>query len=103
MEKYERQPTYEYCNQKNLFYEEFDDMIVEFIKLIKHKIHYKLHNVFTDGIIDDDTYMMFYFEKPNIYFGRIDSEYLIFIKKDVGSLQKKYITKTILLSYINKL
>ncbi len=103
MEKIERQPTYEYDTQKDLFYEEFDDMIVEFIKLIKHKITYKLHNVFTDGILDDDTYIMFYFENPNFYFGRIDSEYLIFIKEDVGSLRKEYITKKILLSCINKL
>jgi len=36
MEKYERQPTYEYDTQKDLFYKEFDDMIVEFTKLIKH-------------------------------------------------------------------
>ena len=103
MEKYERQPTYEYDTQKDLFYKEFDDMIVEFTKLIKHTINYKLHNVFTDGILDDDTYMMFYFENPNCYFGRIDSEYLIFIKEDVGSLQKEIITKKILLSCINKL
>lgn len=103
MKKYERQPTYEYCNKTDLFYEEFDDMIVEFTKLIKHNINYKLHNVFTDGILDDDTYMMFYFENPNFYFGRIESEYLIFIKEDVGSLQKEYITKKILLSCINKL
>ena len=103
MEKYERQPTYEYCNQKDLFYEEFDDMIVEFTKLIKHKINYNLHNVFTDGILDDDTYIMFYSENPNFYFGKIYSEYLIFIKEDVGSLQKEIITKKILLSYINKL
>ena len=98
-----RQPTYKYDTQKDLFYEEFDDMIVEFTKLIKHNINYKLHNVFTDGILDDDTYMMFYFENPNFYFGRIDSEYLIFIKEDVGSLQKEIITKKILLSCINKL
>lgn len=103
MEKNERQPSYKYDTQKDLFYEEFDDMIVEFTKLIKHTINYKLHNVFTDGILDDDTYMMFYFENPNFYFGRIDSEYLIFIKEDVGSLQKEYITKKILLSCINKL
>ena len=103
MEKYERQPIYEYCNQKDLFYEEFDNMIVEFTKLIKHKITYTIHNVFIDGILDDDTYMMFYFENPNFYFGRIKSEYLIFIKEDVGSLQKEYITKKILLSCINKL
>jgi|LakMenE01Jun11ns_1017448.scaffolds.fasta_scaffold9305490_1 hypothetical protein len=103
MENFERQPTYEYDTQKDLFYEEFDDMIVEFTKLIKHNINYKLHNVFTDGILDDDTYMMFYFENPNFYFGRIDNEYLIFIKEDVGSLQKEIITKKILLSCINKL
>ena len=103
MKNYERQPSYEYDTQKDLFYEEFDDMIVEFTKLIKHNINYKLHNVFTDGILDDDTYMMFFFENPNFYFGRIDSEYLIFVKEDVGSLQKEYITKKILLSCINKL
>jgi len=103
MKNNERQPTYEYDTQKDLFYEEFDDMIVEFTKLIKHNINYKLHNVFTDGILDDDTYMMFYFKNPNFYFGRIDSEYLIFIKEDVGSLQKEIITKKILLSCINKL
>jgi len=103
MEKIERQPTYEYDTQKDLFYEEFDDMIVEFTKLIKHNINYKLHNVFTDGILDDDTYIYVYFENPNLYFGRIDNEYLIFIKEDVGSLQKEIITKKILLSCINKL
>lgn len=103
MGKYEKQPTYEYCSEKDLFYEEFDDMIVEFTKLIKYQINYKVHNVWTDGILNDDTYMMFYFENPNFYFGKIDNEYLIFVKEDVGSLQKEYITKKILLSCINKL
>ena len=54
-------------------------MIVEFTKLIKHNINYKLHNVFTDGILDDDTYMMFFFENPNFYFGRIDIIIIKFI------------------------
>ena len=103
MEKYERQPTYEYCNQKDLFYEEFDDMIVEFTKLIKHKINYDIHDLWEDGLLDDDTYTLFHYDNPHCYYGKINEPYLIFAKEEVGSLQKEIITKKILLSCINKL
>ena len=103
MERGERQPTYEYGTQKDSFYEEMDEMIDEFAKLLKNQINYKIHDIWTDGILNDDTYMMLSFQNPHFYFGRIDNKYLIFVKEEIGSLQKEYITKRILLSCINKL
>lgn len=69
------------------------------MNLLKYQIDYKLHNVWTDGILNDDTYIMFYFENPNFYFGKIDNEYLIFEKEKFDSLQKELILKNIIKLY----
>lgn len=99
----EFEPTYNYGTHVDNYFEEFDEMIIEFADLLKNRINYEIHNTWTDGILSDNTFMMFYFENPNIYFGKIDEPYLVFEKEKFGSLQKELITKKILLTCMNKL
>ena len=95
----ELEPLYDYGTHIDNYYEEFDEMIIEFANILKNQINYDIHNVWSN----DDIYMMFHFDYPNFYFGKIDEPYLVFAKEDVGALQKEIITKKILLSCINKL
>ena len=99
----ELEPVYDYGTHIDNYYEEFDEMVIEFANILKNKINYDIHNVWTHGVSNDDIYMMFHFDYPNFYFGKIDEPYLVFAKEDVGVLQKEIIYKKILLSCINKL
>ena len=99
----ELEPSYNYGTHVDNYYEEFDEVINEFSDILKNQINYDIHDLWEDGLLDDDTYTLFHYDNPHCYYGKINEPYLIFAKEVVGSLQKEYITKKILLSCINKL
>jgi len=99
----ELEPSYNYGTHVDNYYEEFDKVINEFSDILKNQINYDIHDLWEDGLLDDDTYTLFHYDNPHCYYGKINEPYLIFAKEVVGSLQKEYITKKILLNCINKL
>lgn len=94
-------PTYEYGSELEHYYEEYDECIDEFIKLLKNQIDYDIHDLWDDGMLNDDTYQLFHYNNPHLYHGKINEPYLLFGKEKVGSLGKELIIKKILLSCMN--
>ena len=95
----EREPTYDYGTEIDNYYEEYDECIDEFVKLLKNYIDYDVHDIWDDGEFNDDTYQLFRYDNPHMYYGKINEPYLLFEKVD--SLGKELIIKKILLSCMN--
>ena len=71
----ELEPVYDYGTHIDNYYEEFDEMVIEFANILKNKINYDIHNVWTHGVSNDDIYMI----------------HLIFFCKSSSSLFLSYI------------
>jgi len=97
----ERVPMYNYGTEIDNYYEEYDECIDEFAKLLKHHVSYDVHDIWEDGVLNDDSYYFFHYDNLHWYYGKINELYLVFEKEKVGSLEKKLIYKKILLSCMN--
>ena len=92
---------YNYGTEIDNYYEEYDECIDEFIKLLKNQIDYDIHDLWDDGMLNDDNYQLFHYNNPHFYHGKINEPYLLFEKEKVGSLGKELIIKKILFSCMN--
>ena len=82
--KNEIEPTYEYGIDVNTYYETYDDLIDNFIKLVRKQVKYE---IWKSGVCDDPSYIMF--EYKYFKYGKINEPYLTFDKTCKNLLYNK--------------
>lgn len=77
-----REPSYNYGTHVDNYYEKFDEVINEFSDIFKNQINYDIHDLWENGLLDDNTYILFYYDNLHCYYGKINEPYLIFAKEN---------------------
>lgn len=94
------EPLYDYETIKDTYYDEFDECVDAFVKMINRQFNHSIHSMWEDGELNDDSYTLFYYNHPQCYYGKIDEPYLIFGAEGVDLLTKDYIYRKLLMSCV---